>query len=96
VVKQTRALTPKFEKGERMCPDQREPDLESPETWELWELVHEHGGSELTYFRESNERARRALEPTAKLIWTVVASGYDDAMQKRNDFLGWGAYKPIP
>jgi hypothetical protein len=86
----------KFEKEKRMCPEQDDHDFDQPEMWELWEFVHEHGGSELSYFRASNERARRSLETTAKLLWTVEASGYDDAMQKRNDFLGWGPYKPIP
>jgi hypothetical protein len=32
-------------------------------------------------------------DPDAKVICTFEAQTYEDALQKRNDFLGWGEYK---
>lgn len=76
-----------------MCPD----DLTAAdaELWELWEIA-EDDGTQLAYFPSSQKHSRDSLEPHAKLIFTVLARDADDAMQKRNDFLGWGPYKPIP
>ena len=79
-----------------MCPDNSSADGDPPtEVWELWEVV-DHDGTELAFFPASQKHSRDSLEPHAKLIWTVQATGADDALQKRNDFLGWGPYKPIP
>jgi hypothetical protein len=66
------------------------------EQWELWELVESDGAQQLTYFPSTQDYSRRALDPRAKLIWTVQAFSYEDAMQKKCDFLGWGKYKAIP
>jgi hypothetical protein len=78
-----------------MCPDDPQPGGSSVELWELWEIVDDDG-TQLAFFPSSQQHSRDRLEAHAKLIFTVEASGYDDAMQKRNDFLGWGPYTPIP
>lgn len=65
------------------------------ETWELWEIV-DGDGTELAFFPSSQKHTRDRLAPHAKLIFTVQAAGPDDAMQKRNEFLGWGPYTPVP
>ena len=76
-----------------MCLEHVDPDAGN---WELWVFVHENDGTnEFSYFNSSNERARRGLDPCAKLILSVEATSYQDAMQKRNDFMGWAPYKPM-
>ncbi len=65
------------------------------ELWELWEQIHEDGCSQLSYFPSSQAQSRKSLPADANLLTKIEAFGYDDAMQKRNDFLGWGKYKPM-
>jgi hypothetical protein len=71
-------------------------DPDRPGLWQLWELVHDDGTSELSFFPKWQESSRRGLSADAKLLCEIEARSYDDAMQRRNDFLGWGPYKPIP
>lgn len=78
-----------------MCPDQPRPSDSAVQRWELWEIVDDDG-TQLAFFPSSQKHSRNSLEPHAKLILTVEATGIDDAMQKRNDFLGWGPYRPLP
>jgi hypothetical protein len=78
-----------------MCPDDPKSGGSEVDLWELWEIVDDDG-TQLAFFPSSQQRSRDSLEPHSKLIWTVEATGPDDAMQKRNDFLGWRPYKPIP
>lgn len=70
--------------------------VNTPARWELWETIHSDGTQQLSFFPEWNDNSRQSLDASARLIWTVEAENYDDAMQKHNDFLGWGPYKPIP
>ncbi len=79
-----------------MCPDVGNAIGVGTEGWELWEFIHDDGSCELAFFRSSQDHTRRGLEPGSKLIWTVEAKSYNDAMQRYHDHMGWSPYKPMP
>ena len=79
-----------------MCPDSVDSDSDSDQEWELWEYIHDDGCCELAFFPSYQDEKRRGLDSGAKLLCRINARGYDDAMQKKYDYLGWGRYKPIP
>lgn len=58
--------------------------------YELW-----HSETDRTYMLlfEGDTGSDRSKEPDAKVVWTVEADTYEEALQKRNDYLGWGEYK---
>lgn len=58
--------------------------------FELWS--HEGGH---TFFDEDNESARSHLEADAKLIWTVEAATWEEAKEKRLEFLWPEPYSPL-
>ncbi len=60
--------------------------------YELWRSKSENSD---TLFAADNDSARETLAPDAKLIWTVDASSWNEAQQKRYDFMGWGHYRTI-
>jgi hypothetical protein len=58
---------------------------------ELWE----EDGRNLTFCLAGSrgDEARKSLEPTAKLIWTVEAHSPFEAMTAYYKHMGWGEYK---
>jgi hypothetical protein len=61
--------------------------------YELW-----HSASERSYILllEGNRSADELKAPDARVIWTVEAYSYKDALQKRNDFLERTGVAPAP
>ncbi len=63
--------------------------------WELWE--HHESNEDcvcLSYF-PAYSRAQRQLPGHARKIWSTEALSLVDAMNKRNEYLGWAAYQPM-
>jgi hypothetical protein len=58
--------------------------------YELWSSASE---SSDTFFPTENHSARDSLAPDAKLICVIEAISWNEAQQKRYDFMGWGHYK---
>jgi hypothetical protein len=58
--------------------------------YELW-----HSQSECSYMllAEGAQASDHVKPADAKVVWTAEAETYEDALQKRNDYLGWGEYK---
>ena len=91
-----RVSTPKCIWEKHMSHSHHDNRVDQPATWELWEHVHDDGTSQLSFFPEWQENSRSGLNADAKLIWTVEASGYNDALRRYHDHMGWTPYKPIP
>lgn len=58
--------------------------------YELWSSATE--GSD-TFFNVDNNSARNSLAADAKLVCIIEASSWNEAQQKRYDFMGWGHYR---
>lgn len=58
--------------------------------YELW--YSESKGTYMLLF-EGDTASDRSKEADAKVVWTVEAETYEEARQRRNDYLGWGEYK---
>ncbi len=58
--------------------------------YELWSSASE--GSD-TFFNADNDSIRNILAADAKLICIIEASSWNEAQQKRYDFMGWGHYR---
>lgn len=58
-----------------------------------YELWYSESESSCALLHEGGIASDHLKEPDAKVIWTVEAETYEEALQKRNDFLGWGEYK---
>jgi hypothetical protein len=58
--------------------------------YELWSSVSESSDS---FFPADNDRTRDSLAADAKLVCVIEATSWDEAQQKRYDFMGWGHYK---
>ena len=58
--------------------------------YELW-----YSASESSYMLlyEGDTASDKFKGRDSKVIWTVEADTYELALQKRNDFLGWGKYE---
>ena len=41
---------------------------------------------------EGDTASDHVKDPDARVIWTCEASTYEEAVQKRNEYLGWGEY----
>ena len=61
-----------------------------PMRYELW---YSASTSSYALLYEGDTSSDHVKEPDAKVVWTVEADTYEEALQKRNDFLGWGEYK---
>lgn len=59
---------------------------------ELWFSEKENSH---IFFPTDEKNPRPSLPADAELVWTIKASSWKDACQKRNDFLGWGPYVPM-
>ena len=55
--------------------------------YELWRTAD---GGQDSFFPTNNDSARNLLEPDARLIWTCEANSWNEAQQKRYDFMDWG------
>lgn len=65
-------------------------------TYELWEAVSPEGGSQFALLEAGQIATHTPLfEGTPMLLTTFDADSYEEAAQKRNDFLGWGKYHPM-
>ena len=51
--------------------------------------------SDGSFFPACNASARRLLEPGARLIWTVEATNWVEAMRLYHEFQGWEPYRPM-
>ena len=60
--------------------------------YELW--LSEDEGSD-AFFAADNDSAKESLAPDAKLACVIEAASWNEAQQKRYDFMGWGHYKTI-
>jgi hypothetical protein len=58
--------------------------------YELWQS--ESTGSYMLLY-EGDTSSDHVKDPDAKVTWTCEAETYEEALQNRNDFLGWGEYK---
>ena len=56
-------------------------------------LWHSASESSYTFIHEGDATSDHFRPQDARVIWTVDADTYEEALQKRNDFLGWGEYK---
>lgn len=68
--------------------------LPSDSTNTVYDLREEPMDS-LTFFPVSNESARALLGKDAELVWSCVASSWDEAQTKKHEFLGWKPYVPM-
>jgi hypothetical protein len=59
-------------------------------TYELWRSVST--GSDF-FFEVDDACDREALDSDAILVCTIRAASWNEAQQKRYDFMGWGHYK---
>ena len=57
-------------------------------------MIHQ-AWSDGSFFPVSNHSARQLVEPGARLIWTVEAASWVEAMRRYNDFRGWEPYRPL-
>lgn len=62
------------------------------EKYELWSSASEGSDS---FFLVDKDSARDGLAPDAKLVCVIEATSWNEAQQKRYDFMGWGHYKTI-
>jgi hypothetical protein len=60
--------------------------------YELWQSECESTVSYMLLY-EGDTASDHVKDPGSKVIWTCEADSYEEALQKRNDFLGWGEYK---
>jgi hypothetical protein len=58
-----------------------------------YELWHSESECSYTLLKEGDRSAEHLKEADARVICVVEAETYEEALQKRNDFLGWGEYK---
>jgi hypothetical protein len=64
------------------------------------DLLHEYweneDGGECGAVRERSDQLRPTLTPGARLVFSLRASSWHQAMQLYHDRLGYGEYRPIP
>lgn len=58
--------------------------------YELWDE-----GESLSFFPEGDESNLRVLAPGAKLVWSCVATSWNEAQSKKHEYLGWEPYVPF-
>lgn len=62
------------------------------------ELLHEYweneDGGEFTAVQKRADETRPQLKPNARLVFDVWAASWQEAMQLRNERLGYGDYRP--
>jgi hypothetical protein len=64
---------------------------------QLWVEVDEMGrtvSQTFCFAGPEGDQARSMLAAEAKLIWTVEAESYNEAMTKYYQHMDWGQYKP--
>ena len=60
----------------------------------LFELWRDDNG-DITFFNSENVSERNMLSEDSKLIWSVWANTWEEAMTLRNEYLGFEPYKPL-
>lgn len=60
------------------------------ERYELWR----EGGSD-TFFAADNDSVRELLGFNVRLVLVVEAASWEEAQQKRYDFMEWGLYRRV-
>jgi hypothetical protein len=63
--------------------------------YELWRSPDGGMDSFFAASASADEQKHERLEPDSKLIWTTEAASWNEAQQKRYDFMGWGHYRTI-
>lgn len=58
-----------------------------------YEIWHSESESSYTLLPAGGRSAEHLMETDACVICIVEAETFAEALQKRNDFLGWGEYK---
>ncbi|MDC7684759.1 hypothetical protein PQU92_15850 [Asticcacaulis sp. BYS171W] len=63
------------------------------------DLLHEYwqddGSGSFGPVREGSDQFRLRMNPDARLVFSLYASSWNQAMQLRNERLGYGDYQPI-
>lgn len=63
------------------------------------DMLHEYweneGGGDFGPVRERNDELRPVLTPGARLIFSLRASSWHQAMRMHNERLGFGEYEPV-
>lgn len=59
----------------------------------LHELWIETGGQTFCFAGANGDAARALLDPGARLVWTVEADCYFDAMTQYYEYMDWGPYR---
>ncbi len=64
--------------------------------YELWTSKSPQGGVEFALIEHGKFSSEEAsFEGVPELLTSFEADSYEEAAQKRNDFLGWGKYHPM-
>jgi hypothetical protein len=58
-----------------------------------YELWHSVSASSYMLLFEGDTASEHVKDPDSTVIWTCEAETYEEALQKRNDHLGWGVYR---
>jgi hypothetical protein len=61
-------------------------------TYEVWEAEDE--GTEVSFFPQDNSTARKLLPEGAKLLRTIEAETWEEAVTLHHELMGWEPYKP--
>lgn len=64
------------------------------ETLVRHELWKEPDG--FSFFAAYNAEARKLLDPDAVLVWSCMASTWEEANALKHRHLGWEPYRPMP
>jgi hypothetical protein len=59
--------------------------------YELWKEQHGYA-----FFPEDSALARQLLDANAKLVWSCLASSWEEAQTQKHEHLGWEPYEPLP
>ena len=67
----------------------------------IYELWYSEKENSYSFFPKDGEHQKRldlnkSLNPDMQLVWSYKTKSYFEAMQARNDYLGYGQYKPEP
>lgn len=61
--------------------------------FEVWDDREVHG--EIAMFPRDSAENRALLSPSAKLLHTFEADGWEEAMTKYHELMQWEPYKPL-
>jgi len=55
-----------------------------------YELWHSESASSYMLLYEGDTASDHVKDPDSRVIWSCEAETYEEALHKRNDYLGWG------